>query len=299
MVVVFGSVNLDLVAGVARMPDPGETLIGTTFAASPGGKGANQALAARRAGAEVRMVGAVGRDAFAAAALASLRDEGVDVSGVHALDAPTGVALIHVDAAGENAITVVPGANALADAQWVPTAALDPATTVVMQLEVPQAAVAALAARARGRGARVVLNAAPASPLPLSLCANLDILVVNELEARALAAAAHIATAPEHFAAQWKARFGSTVVVTLGAGGLVAAGAGLALRLSAPAVEVVDTIGAGDALVGALAAALDRGAPLDRALKEGLAAGSLACTRHGAQPALPSRAEIAALAMAL
>ena len=142
MVVVFGSINLDLVARVARLPRPGETLAGSSFATSPGGKGANQALAARRAGAVVALFGAVGRDAFAAPALALLDEAGIDLAGVRATDAATGVALIHVDDAGQNAITVVPGANALARAADVPDAVLGPATMLMLQFETPHAAPA-------------------------------------------------------------------------------------------------------------------------------------------------------------
>ena len=139
MVVVFGSINLDLVARVARLPRPGETLAGASFATSPGGKGANQALAARRAGAAVAMFGAVGRDAFAAPALALLDEAGIDLAGVRATDAATGVALIHVDDAGQNAITVVPGANALARAADVPDSVLGPDTLLMLQFEAPHA----------------------------------------------------------------------------------------------------------------------------------------------------------------
>ena len=165
MVVVFGSINLDLAARVASIPRPGETLLGTSFLTAPGGKGANQALAARRAGASVAMFGAVGRDAFAGHALANLATCGVDLSGVAPVDASTGVALITVDARGENAITVVAGANAHARASQVPEDCLSPNSTLLMQLEVPVGEVAALARRARARGMRVVLNGAPAAAL--------------------------------------------------------------------------------------------------------------------------------------
>src|SRR5437868_1438084 len=146
MIILFGSINLDLVATVERLPNAGETLTARSFATCPGGKGANQALAARRAGSSVAMVGAVGSDTFAVPALALLRGDGVDISGVRAVDTSTGVALIHVDAQGENAITVVAGANGCASADWVPDTALDASTIIVMQLEVPLSQVDALAA---------------------------------------------------------------------------------------------------------------------------------------------------------
>jgi len=296
MIVVAGSINLDLVAYVDRLPRGGETLAGRTFSASPGGKGANQALAARRAGAAVALVGAVGDDAFAGPALALLRRDGVDLANVRVAPEATGVALIHVDAAGENAITVVAGANATLVAGDLPAARLRARDTLVMPLEIPAATVAALALRARSAKMRVVLNAAPAAPVPAATLACVDVLVVNEIEARALAQAHGMPDAPDAFCRAAAGRFGGAVVVTLGANGACAAHRGETLALRAPAVDVVDTVGAGDALIGALAAALDRGAALSDALREGLAAGSLACTRQGAQPSLPWRDEIAALA---
>jgi len=296
VIVVVGSINLDLVARVSRLPRPGETLAGTAFATSPGGKGANQALAARRAGAEVALVGAVGDDVFAPLALAELRRAGVDLARVRGVAGPTGTALIQVDDAGENTIVVVAGANATVTADRVLDLTLAPATTVVMPLEIPLATVRAVALAAAAAGARVVVNAAPAAPLEPALLEAVDVLIVNEHEAAILAAHVGVANAPAAFAAAMAARFGQTVIVSLGAGGALAAAEGATLRVAAPHVEVVDSVGAGDALVGALAAALDRGAPLAVALREGVAAGSLACTRRGAQAALPSRADIARLA---
>jgi ribokinase len=292
MIVVFGSINLDLTARVPHLPRAGETQLGFDFSANSGGKGANQALAARRAGSVVALYGAVGRDTFAGPALALLRQDGVDIDGVKTLDASTGVALIHVDGDGQNTITVVSGANGLVDAASVPASALGPASIVLMQLETPCAEVTPLAKRTRAGGGRVVLNAAPAEPLAPELLSQVDVLVVNESEAATLGRS----NSPAEFAAAFAARFGSAVVVTLGANGLIAASRDAQLRLPAPKVTVVDTVGAGDALVGALAAALDRGTAWPRALREGLAAGSLACTRAGAQTALPWRDEIAALA---
>jgi ribokinase len=297
MVVVFGSINLDLVAQVDRMPHPGETLPGRAFATVPGGKGANQALAAARAGADVRMFGAVGRDAFGVAALANLEASGVDLAGIIAVDPPTGVALIHVDALGENAITVVAGANGEVHAGQVPDEALGSATTLVMQLEVPLAEVVRLARRAHR--ARIVLNAAPALAMPEDLLRLIDTLIVNETEAAVVAAALHLPAEPEPFAVEASARYGCAVVVSLGSSGVFAARGDERLRIAAPATHAIDTTGAGDALVGALAAALDHGASLRQALAEGVAAGSLACTARGAQAALPTRAEIAALAATL
>ena len=284
MIVVFGSINLDLVARVPRIPAPGETIGGRSLATLPGGKGANQALAARHAGADVTLVGAVGRDGFAAAALANLAASGVDLARVAAVDAPTGVALINVDDRGENAITVVPGANALVRADHVPDDLLAPGGTLLMQLEVPLAEVVALARRAHARGATVVLNAAPALPLPAALISDLDVLVVNEHEAAACARAWQLPEAPSGFVAGATERFGLDVVLTMGARGALTQVGGDVVRAAPPAVEVVDTTGAGDAITGALAAALDRGSGLATALTEGVQAGALACTHAGAQP---------------
>lgn len=296
MIVVFGSVNIDLVARVARMPRPGETLAGETFAMLPGGKGANQALAARRAGAEVSLHAAVGSDAFAEPALAMLRSAGVDLCGVTRVDASTGVALIHVDARGENAITVISGANAAADPAQVPDRLLHAGSTLLLQLEVPIDAVGELAARACRQGARVMLNAAPAQPLPAALLDLLDVLVVNEHEAAALAQPLGMSPRPGEFAGEISGRHGCAAIVTLGGEGALAAVDGRIYAVPAARVQMVDSTGAGDAFCGALAAALDRGATWPRALAEGIAGGSLACLSPGAQPALPWAPAIAALA---
>jgi ribokinase len=294
MVVVFGSINLDLIARAPRIAVPGETLTGTAFTTAPGGKGANQALAARRAGAQVALIGVVGRDAFAATALANLEREGVDLGGVTAADVPTGVALVTVDDRGENAITVVPGANALACARSVPDALLAPGTTVLMQLEVPLTEVEALARRAHVRGARVVLNAAPAATLSAALLAHVSLLIVNEHEAEHLARAWSLPPALASLGPVLHARAGCDVVVTLGARGALLHGAGGSSQHAPQSIDVVDTTGAGDALAGALVAALDRGASGERALHEGVVAGALACTRHGAQAAMPDATRLAA-----
>ncbi len=283
MVVVFGSINLDLVARVPRIPVPGETIAGRTLATLPGGKGANQALAARAAGAAVALYGVVGADTFATAALANLRAAGVALDGVATLSAPTGVALINVADDGENAITVIPGANALAQADAVPDDLLARGVTLLMQLEVPVAEVASLAARAHARGATVVLNAAPAVPLPEAILAAVNVLVVNESEAATYAAAWQLPASPAAFVCAAMERLGLCAVVTLGARGAVTSGAGRVVNVSPPAIAVIDTTGAGDAFAGALVAALDRSAMIDEAIAAGVAAGALACTHVGAQ----------------
>jgi len=300
MVVVFGSINLDLVTRAPRLPSPGETVTGSGFASYPGGKGANQALAAARAGAAVRMYGAVGRDAAAGSALALLRAAEVDVSGVLAVDAPTGCATILVDDAGENAIVVVPGANGKVDPGAVPDAVLSPSAVLVLQQEVPASANAALIGRAARAGMRIVLNAAPARPLTRELLAMITTLVVNENEAAVLAPSFGWPAEPLAFAAAAAAEIdGLEVVVTRGASGAVSVRGDDRVHVAAPRVDAVDTTGAGDAFVGAFASALDAGEDRRRALSIAIAAGSLACTAHGAQPALPGRKAIDALLLSL
>ena len=296
MVVVFGSINLDLVTRVDRFPAPGETIAGASFATYAGGKGANQALAAARAGATVRMYGAVGRDSFADPALALLVGGGVDLSGVARTDAPTGCATILVDSAGENCIAVAAGANQRVHPDAVPDSMLTPETLLVLQQEVPAAANMSLFDRARRLGARTLLNAAPSRALSLDLLRLLDVLVVNESEATAIAGAAGWPVKPEAFVRAAVAAYPTlSVVVTLGAKGAVARDGDAVWRVAAPEVQVIDTTGAGDAFVGCLAAALDRVEDFVDALRMATAAGSLACTGAGAQSALPGRAAIASL----
>jgi ribokinase len=294
VVVVFGSLNVDLVARVPRLPEPGETLRAIDFAVSPGGKGANQALAARRAGARVRLFGHIGRDAMADPAVQLLQAAGVDLAGVQITDGATGIALIHVDADGQNAITVAAGVNAAARAAQVPDSALQHDTTLLMQLEVPLAEICALARRAATRGARVVLNAAPAARLPVELLDDVAVLIVNETEAEALARDLELSDA-RALCTRFVGTEHTLVITRAAQGALYTSVEGVHER-PAPRVTAVDTVGAGDAFTGALAAALDRGADVDRAVSEGLAAGALACTRHGAQAAMPRHDEIRTLA---
>jgi ribokinase len=296
VIVVFGSLNVDVAARVAMLPRRGETVPGRELAIGPGGKGANQALAARRAGAAVAMAGAVGRDAFAEIALAPLRAAGVDVSRVGSVDAPTGTALIHVEASGDNAITVIAGANGCATADQVPDGIVAAASLLVLQLETPPEQSLALAQRARRLGRRTMLNAAPALPLPRDWLDALDVLVVNAIEAAALAGTFAAPPEPEAFAIHLARHHGVAAVVTLGAQGACAAAERAIHRVPSLPIDVVDTVGAGDAFVGALAAALDREDPLPRALACASAAGALACTGRGAQASLPDAAAIARLA---
>lgn len=288
MIVVFGSINLDLIFRLPRIPAPGETILGPAIDQEPGGKGANQALAAARDGAQVVMAGAVGEDALADAALALLREEGVDTTRIARVSASTGCAAIGVDPAGRNAIMVGSGANLHARAAQVEAALIGPGTTLLLQMEVPAEETTALIAHARARDARVILNLAPAAPLPAAALRALDLLLVNESEAEWLAA--DLGTASD--AAALRAGLGVDVVRTLGGDGLEAATAAGVLRLPAHPITPVDSTAAGDCFAGVLAAALDRGLALPDALRRANLAAGLACTRAGSQRSLPRAAEV-------
>lgn len=298
-ILVFGSIGADLVTTVDEFPKPGETVVGTSFAQYSGGKGSNQALAAARAGGQVHMFGAVGTDDFAAPATALLRAGGVDMAGVEERPGSTGIATIFVSAKGQNCIAVFAGANGVASSAGVPDAALTPQAVVVMQHECPHDANMALARRARAAGSTVLLNAAPARPLSLEDLKTIDILIVNESEAEALALQHGWPSSPTEFAYACHQATGQSVVVTLGEAGVIAVVDGQMHRVDAPRVDVVDTTGAGDAFVGAFAAKLAEGVSLPDALRYGVASGSLACTSPGAQVGLPFKAAIEELAARL
>jgi ribokinase len=274
---VIGSINLDLVATGPRLPGAGETVTGATLARHPGGKGANQALAAARLGARVALIGRVGADAMADEALALLRAGGVDLGEVLVdADQPTGVALIAVDPAGENQIVVAAGANHRVGVEHLPDRITGP---LVLQLELPVEVVEAAVARAEGF---VAVNLAPAQPVSAALLARADLLIVNAVEAAFYGEGLHAG--------------GGQVIVTLGAAGAVLFSAGREVaRAVSPNVSVVDATGAGDAFVGAVVVALIEGMPAQAALGFACAAGALAATRAGAQPSLPTRNQIEAI----
>lgn len=293
MIVVFGSLNLDLIYRLAHLPRAGETLLASSVRMEPGGKGANQALAAARDRAKVVMVGAVGRDALAAASLALLREAAVDLSRVEAVsDAVTGCASIFVDAQGRNVIGVGPGANRHARADQVEDALLGPATTLLMQMETEATAVGALIRRGRARGARIILNLAPAKPIELDALRMVDLLVINETEAAWLGG--HLQAGAD--AATLRAALGVDVVCTRGGEGAEAATALGPERIPAHPVEPVDTTAAGDCFVGVLAAGLDRGVTLAASLRRAAVAAAICCTRAGTQTSLPQADEIDASA---
>jgi ribokinase len=288
VIVCFGSVNLDLIFAVPSLPGPGETVLGPTVRLEPGGKGANQALAAARDGARVVLAGAVGGDALAADALALLRDSGVDLGRIAIAAASTGCAAICVDAAGRNLIAVGSGANLAARQAQIEDALLGPDAVVLLQRETAPDEIAALIRRAHAAGARIVLNLAPAGPIAPDALGMVDVLVVNETEAAWLADT--LGCAPD--AAALHAALGGDVVVTLGDAGVAAATAEGVFRLAAHEIEAVDTTAAGDCFTGVLAAALDRGLGMAPALARANAAAALCCTRPGSQSTLPLASEI-------
>jgi ribokinase len=292
-ITVVGSINLDLIATVERLPAPGETVTGGDFSTAPGGKGANQALAARRAGAQVRMIGAVGKDAFAGEALSLLEGGGVDLSHVGRMHAPTGTALILVDAKGENVIAVVPGANKSVLPGDLAAAGLKKGEYLLLQQEIPLETVEGALKAAQKAGAVSVLNTAPFRAQAAAFIGEADYIVANETEFDLYADALSLPGGDRtRRMAAFAERTGRTLIVTLGAEGVLAAAPGEAISIPALKVKPVDTVGAGDTFCGYLAASLASGLPLERALRRATAAASLACLKEGAQPSVPLAAEV-------
>lgn len=295
MITVIGSINLDLIATVDRLPKPGETVPGSTFTTAAGGKGANQALAAARAGASVRMIGAVGADAFAQGALGLLDQGGVDLSGVARTVEPTGTALILVGSDGENMIAVVPGANGTVDAAAVDALRFADGEHLLLQHEIPLATVERALEAARRAKAVSILNTAPFRVEAAPFLAKADVVIANETEFDLYAAALALEGADREMRMRdFCGRTGRTMIVTLGGDGVVAATPGGMVRAEALRVTPVDTVGAGDTFCGYLAAGLSEGLHLAEAMRRAAVAGSLACLNPGAQPSIPSAAEVAA-----
>jgi ribokinase len=296
---VVGSLNMDLVVRAPRIPHPGETIIGTDFRTVPGGKGANQALAAARLGAQVAMVGRVGQDDYGVALLKNLRDAQVDHSHViRDREAPTGVALIVVDDAGENSIVVASGANSQLTSADVDSAfpAIAAADALILQLESPIDAVTHAAQVAHEHRVKVILNPAPARKALHDLLPLVDVLIPNEHEAMLLTGTASgDVSGIEDAAARLIDKGVETVVVTLGHRGALLAREGETGRVPAFTVTAVDTTAAGDAFVAGFSLAMAAGRPLVEAVLWGNAAGALAATRLGAQSSLPTRRELVAL----
>jgi ribokinase len=291
MIVCFGSVNLDLIFPVDALPRPGETTLSPMARLEPGGKGANQACAAARDGASVVMVGAVGDDPLADAALAGLAAAGADITRVARVHATTGCAAICVDANGQNQIAVASGANLLARADQVEDALLGPGTTLLLQMEVDPAETAALIRRARRAMTRVILNLAPARELATDALEQVDLLICNGGEAEWLG---------NRLGTAWNAgsihdALGVSTIVTHGVQGSEYAALEGRLMIDAYEVDVADTTAAGDCFTGVLAAALDRGLPAGEAIRRANLAGALCCTRVGTQASLPTRVEVDAL----
>ena len=295
-IVVLGSINMDLVAIAPALPQPGQTVLGESFATQPGGKGANQAVAAARLGADVRMIGRVGDDAFGPLLLASLEASGVNVDDVTTSPGTSsGVAVILLDAERQNYIVGIYGANMACDELQVQAAdrALEGADALLLQMEIPLDVSLGAAAIARRRGVPVIHDPAPPSPLPDSAYAALDVIAPNQSEAEVLTGIAveGIDSALEA-ARVLRMRGARTAIVKLGEQGAVYAASDGDGHVPAFAVDAVDTVAAGDGFAGALAVALAEGRPLERAVRFAAAAGALVVTRRGAQDAMPERREV-------
>lgn len=301
-VTVVGSINMDLVSQVARFPMPGETILGGDLESIPGGKGANQAVAATRLGAEVSIVGRVGDDAFGSRLVSNLATEGIDIRHLHkSRDTASGVALILVNEGGQNTIVVAPGANGQLTPADIDQAALTiaSANVLLLQLEIPLESVRRAAQIARENRVKVILNPAPARVLPTGILDLVDILIPNENEAQRLLGEeqngkdlARLAAAAERLHSLGP----EAVIVTVGArGALLVDRNGQRLYPAFSVDKIVDTTAAGDAFVGGLAAAIACGKTLPEAILWGNAAGMLAVTCAGAQPSLPKRADVEAV----
>ncbi|WP_129668509.1 ribokinase [Phytoactinopolyspora endophytica] len=306
-IAVLGSANMDLVVTTERAPGRGETVTGQTFRTIPGGKGANQAVAAARAGGSVRFLGAVGDDDFGRQIRDVFTGDGIDTAGLMTAEAPTGTAHIVVDGDGDNSIVVVPGANgtvtALTDAH---RAAIDSAGMLLLQLELPLSVVSEAAAYARSVGVRTVLTPAPAIPLPDELLADIDLLVPNEHEAAILVAGAPSSTVGDgtgttddeesgnaESLARGLTKRSRAVSVTLGARGAIYLATDAApVRVPAFNVDAVDTTAAGDTFVGVFSVGLAEGLAPETALRRASAAAALSVQRFGASSSMPTRDEI-------
>jgi ribokinase len=291
-IVVIGSINHDLTVLTPRLPAPGETLLGTDHYAGGGGKGANQAVAAARLGGRVAMLGRVGDDDHGTTLVRSLAAEGIETSWVGIdPEIPTGLAVITVDSEAENTIVVSPGANMALLPDHLDLDLIARAQVVLAQLEVPLETVTAAALACTGT---LILNPAPARPLPAELLEKVDVLVPNRPELALLSGDREPSNAAETAAAAERLGLRGAIVVTMGAAGALVVDEGHRVELPAPSVRAVDPTGAGDAFCGALAHALGLGMPLREAVRRAVTAGALATTRAGAQTAMPTGAELEA-----
>ncbi|HET7795539.1 MAG TPA: ribokinase [Rhizobacter sp.] len=293
-IVVLGSVNADLVLRCERLPRPGETVNGHDFETVPGGKGANQAVAASRLGGRVEFIGCMGDDALGAPARATLEHAGMGTAHLRArVGVPTGVAMILVEGSGQNCIALAAGANACLDIAQVDEAAatIAQASLLVCQLETPLASVRHAIGIARRHGVPVLLNPAPVQPLARTLLAEVDILVPNETEAAELLAVGALPD-PAAAAAALLRQGPGTVIITLGGAGICIADSRGTRRCPAPDVQAVDTTGAGDTFIGAFAVALQEGLDIDAAAAFAQRAAAFSVTRAGAMASMPMRAEL-------
>ena len=294
MITVFGSIVLDLVTNPPALPTPGESVLVETFALTPGGKGANQALAAKRAGADVRFAGCVGQDDFARRAVENLQADGVDLNSLkESKNRPTACATVCVAPNGENQIVIAAGANFATNNSMLLDDWLAPGEILQMQLEIPLTEVWQAAKRGREAGAMVILNAAPYATVPEEVLDVLHVLNVNEVEAAALAADHGLSGADiAQLALDLADKFRLCVIVTVGKDGVYCAFDGGLLKANALPIQARDTVGAGDAFAGAFAAALAQQEDLQTCLKWGCVGGSLACLGRGAQSSLPDKQAI-------
>lgn len=293
MIIVLGSINVDIVVETSRLPTAGETVIGSKVENYAGGKGSNQALAARRAGSLVRLVGSVGKDDYAETALSYVKESGVDLTGVSVADSVgTGSAHIFVDTAGENQIVIMQGANATVGSRHIEQAlsGAGPNDVLLLQLEIPVQVVAGAMSKAKALGVRTIVNLAPFNQEIAGLLTYADVVVVNETEFELLCIATGVSGLDlldkVH---RMKDKLRKTIVVTLGAAGAVAIDdAGHIYRATSLAIKPVDTVGAGDTFCGFLAAALAEKRSFEESLRIAAVAGSLACLDRGAQPSIPT-----------
>ena len=298
MITVFGSLNVDYVFQMDLLPQPGETLLASNLTVLPGGKGGNQALAAAKAGAGVRMIGAVGKDGLGNIALAGLSANGVDTSHVTKLEQTTGTAAINVDADGENSIVVFPGANGGASHLQLEGCGFANTAILLLQFEIPSAEIEKAISLAKQSGTRVIWNLAPMQPVPLAVLKDVDCLLINQGELDALCKSLGLVSGDRTNLSHKDGiravaeLTGQSVVVTLGAKGCAAFHQNRLIEVTALPVTPIDTVGAGDAFAGAFAAALDQNKTFEDALNWGNVAGALACLQPGAQSSLPTHAQI-------
>jgi ribokinase len=297
MITVFGSINVDLVLKVGHLPLPGETVLCPSYDAVAGGKGANQALSAARAGAAVRMVGCVGQDGFADIALHDLHAANVELSKIQRTASPTACAAVMVDAKGENSIVVASGANLDIKAEQIPEDALGPRNLLILQMEIPHKENWIAIQRAHASGTITMLSVAPAAPVPPEILNIIDYVLVNEIEGRAIAEISDNSKIDRmQLPGVLSRRHGFLCIMTLGSHGAIAANGKIEWRIPALQVKnVTDTTGAGDAFAGCFAAAIARGQDIEAALRFANAGAGLSCSKLGAQPSFATAASISSV----